>query len=52
VEAAQIPPLEMARGELIDPQLKRGDLLLMKGFTWHFADSNRAPSDGRTVSIL
>lgn len=48
VDAAQVPPLEMVRDELIDPQLKRGDLLLMKCFTFHFADSNRSPSNGRT----
>jgi ectoine hydroxylase-related dioxygenase (phytanoyl-CoA dioxygenase family) len=48
VDAAQVPPLETVQSDLVNPQLKRGDLLLMKGFTWHFADSNRPPSSGRS----
>ena len=48
VDAAQIPPLRSVQDQLINPHLNRGDLLLMKGFTWHFADSNRPPSLGRT----
>eukprot|EP01043_Picozoa_sp_COSAG02_P018573 COSAG02_NODE_870_length_16337_cov_45.593608_13_plen_494_part_00 len=48
VDAAQIPPFGSVQNQLRNPQLKRGDLLLMKGFTWHFADSSRPPSVGRT----
>ena len=43
VEAGCVP--EASSIELIDPQLKRGDLLLMNGFTWHEAwpnNSNKA----------
>eukprot|EP01044_Picomonas_judraskeda_P017342 COSAG03_NODE_3242_length_2127_cov_2.754438_2_plen_285_part_00 len=48
MDAAQIPPVSSVQDQLFNPQLRRGDVLLMKGFTWHFADSNRPPSLGRT----
>ena len=48
VDAAQMPPEEVARPDLLNPQLRRGDMLLMQGFTWHFADANQPPSTGRS----
>ena len=48
VDAAQMPPEEVARPDLLNPQLRRGDMLLMQGFTWHFADANKPPSTGRS----
>ena len=48
VDAAQMPPEDVARPDLLNPQLRRGDMLLMQGFTWHFADANKPPSTGRS----
>ena len=48
VQAAQIPPFEDVEHELINPHLRRGDVVLMHGFTWHYAPANGADSSGRT----
>lgn len=43
VDAARVPaPAEIA---LVDPQLKKGDVVLMHGFTWHEARPNYGNSD-------
>lgn len=43
VDAAQVPP--PADVELIDPQLKKGDVVLMHGFCWHEARPNFGTTD-------
>lgn len=47
VDTAQIPP-ELPAQRTLNPQLRRGDLLLSSCFTWHLASGNRPPSTGRT----
>jgi hypothetical protein len=43
VDAAQVP--EAHKVELIDPSLKKGDVVLMDGFLWHEARPNYGNSD-------
>lgn len=43
VDAAQVP--EAHKIELIDPSLKKGDVVLMDGFLWHEARPNYGNSD-------
>jgi hypothetical protein len=54
VDAAQVPgpaavgALDPAEALLVNPQLRRGDLLFTSCFTFHAADANAPPSLGRT----
>jgi hypothetical protein len=43
VDAAQVP--SPSNISLVDPQLKKGDVVLMHGFTWHEARPNYGNSD-------
>jgi len=43
VDAARVP--SAAQISLVDPQLKKGDVVLMHGFTWHEARPNYGNSD-------
>ena len=43
VEAAQVP--KASEIELIDPSLKKGDVVLMNGFLWHEPRPNYGNSD-------
>ncbi len=43
VDAAQVPPA--ADVELVDPSLKKGDVVLMHGFCWHEARPNYGTTD-------
>ena len=43
VDVAQVPAA--AETNFVDPQLKKGDVVLMHGFCWHEARPNYGPSD-------
>lgn len=43
VDAAQVPP--PAAIDFVDPDLKKGDVVLMHGFTWHEARPNYGDTD-------
>eukprot|EP01050_Picozoa_sp_SAG11_P024583 SAG11_NODE_5280_length_1607_cov_2.866711_1_plen_523_part_01 len=45
VDASQVPPPAVVGPMLVDPQLRRGDVVLMQGFTFHEAWPNTADVD-------